>query len=402
MPAPAPTLFQNGYTNNDFPALLPFTEGGLGSPYQGAISFEPFGPNVKISFGPNSRFESIEELFDDINGTPFNSGGPRTYVRRFRVLVKKTYDDNPAVRQHRTANLAGPVAICQCPGVPVPYAPYIPYRQEEWDLKALAVNISAARELKDDHQSWIVTVTYSTEMPPGGPTYGQTVMPWHAAGNQSNPWQLPVVKEYETESYTEYPLHDLDGRPFLDSAGRPFNPTIPVVRGDRVLSLTRNERATTYESPARPAYEYSSNTVSILGSPPGYAYCLGSRAQQCWLGSTEFFRVTYKIVLRKKKTAADGTVTPAFNPQKVLNAGMYQRAFLFGVVPGVPKIIPIIKFGMPVSGPVLLDENGFEQTNMRDIQDPVTGENYNEPSPTYRYFKVMEQTDLTQLLLPGG
>lgn len=389
-----PSFVSNGFTNLGFSGPPSFSEGDLGSPYQGGVSFDPY-VGFKLSFGPNSPYADVEELFDEISGTPFNAGGARTYIRRFRVRVKKTAHATEAT--HETAIYAGPVAVCQCPGIPVPYAPYIPYRQEEWDLKALAIMIFAARENPGDHQSWIVTVTYSTEMPPGGPTYGLTKMPWHVAGNQSNPWELPVVKEYDSETYTEYPLHDLKGRPFLDAAGRPFNPTIPVLKGDRVLTLTRNERF--YET-RLVDYDFTYNKTKFLGRDVGYAFCMGSRGQQCWLGPTEFFRVTYKILLRRKKTSVDGTVSPAFNPQKALNAGMYQKATLFGIA--VPSIVPIIRHGQQVSAPVLLDLDGKEQTTMRNVTDPTTGQVYNEPVPTYRYFDVLEEAELNDLLTTGG
>lgn len=398
---PTPFLVGNSYTNQSIGAQREYPYDFVDSPGyvlpsaptgQGNISVtDVFAPNVKITFGAFAIWEDIEELFQGRNGTPFNSNGPREYTRRFRVRVK-------ANQVNERAKLAGPVHICSCPGIPTPFAPYIPYRKEEWDLKALAVRITAEQEHTDDSQCWIVTVYYSTDMPPGGPTFGYTAMPWITLGNQTNPWQLPPVLEYDTESYMDYPVTDLNGQPYTDAAGRPFQSPPGVLRGDRVLTITRNERF--YETRLE-QYDFVTNLISFKGYDRGYAFCMGSRATETWLGPTKFWRVTYKVMLRKKIQLSDGSFVKAFNPQKVLNAGMYQRANIFGFV--IPQLgtVPIIRFGQQVSQPVLLNEDGVEQKVMINFAKPGGGF-FSIPKPTYMYFTDYREVDLNQLLTTGG
>lgn len=387
------------YFNRDElgPAVLPFSEAGRGAPYNGPIRVEPFGPGFQVQFGPKDQFQSIEELFDQRTGTPFAASGPRTYTRRFRVIVKTT-------ALFPNAILMGPVAICNCPGLPVPYAPYIPYRVQEWDLDALAVSISAEQELKDDSQSWIVTVQYSTEMPPGGPTYGFTQMPWFDTGNQHLPWNLPIVQEYDGETYTEYPICDLDGRPFVNAAGTPFSPPVGLLRGDRVLTITRNERF--FETRAED-YVFVSNLLPFKGRDPGYCLCTPPRAVEMWLGATRFWRVTYKIIMKKKlaSVAGPGGFTPGFQPVQILNAGLYQKMNLW-IPPGVPVpvpnlTVPIIRFGNKVSLPVLLDEDGLEQRNTIAIPGGGGVPAGVTLKPTFIPFNGYRLVDLNQLLLTG-
>lgn len=396
MPLPAPPIpFSNTHTTSALSSiLLPFS-GGI-SPYAGAVEFDPTAPAMKIMFGSQSPYAEIEELFDQRSGIPFQGNGTRTYNRRFRVRLK-------SLTEFPRANLLGPVAIASCPGIPIPYAPYIPYRPEEWDYKALAIMIQCDQELSDDSQTWIVTVSYSTEMPPGGPTFGNTRMPWFSNGTQSNPWFLPVVKEYDTESYAEYATVDLDSKPFVNAADTPI-PGPPIMRGDRVLTITRNERL--YESRST-SYEFTTNTNNFSPAgpgggatyPPGYAYCQGSRAQEVWLGPTKFWRVTYKILLRRRIRLADGTYNSKFSPIKILNAGMYEKASYFTRFGSFPISVPISKMGHQVSNPVLLDATGKEQTS-RFPAGPAA--NAGQLIPTYLYFRILEETNLNDLLNTGA
>lgn len=366
----------------------------------GGFTEDVFRPGVKVLFpAQGSPYVDIEELFQERRGVAFSAHGPREYVRRFRVRMRRNWPSNE--RGLPTSFLHGPVAVCSCPGLPRPYSPYIPYRREEVDLKALAVHIQAEQEHGDDAQCWIVTVNYSTDMPPGGPTLGKTFMPWKTNGNQNNPWDLPPVLEYDTDSYTEYPIHDLYGRPFLDSAGRPHNPPPGVLKGDRVLTITRNERF--YED-REEDFLFVVNSVTFKKSPPGYAFCTGSRAVESWLGPTKFWRVTYKVILRRRRVLANddlNNTNPPFSPIPLLNAGYHQKLSLFGQALNDVHTIPIMRFGVPTPVPVLLDENGLRQTATRPVKDPVSGQTTQELIPTYKNFHIHRSVDLNQLLIPG-
>lgn len=387
MPLPAPPVaFGNSYTNVTNTGTLTWSEEGNGTPYNGGINFEPSGVAFKIVFGAASPFADIEELFSGRTGVPWSANQGRSYIRKFRVRTKTTTDFNNAV-------LLGPVFIATCPGLPRPYSPYIPYRKEEWDLKALAVNIQCDQELGDDSQSWIVTISYSTDMPAGGPRFGQTYLGWITYGDQNNPWMIPPVLEYDGEVYTDYPATDILGKAYQDTVGRPFNPPRGVMRGDRVLTITRNEQF--FEDRAED-YVFKVNSVPFKGYQIGYCLSFPPRASEQWLGPTKFWRVTYKVLMRKRIKLLDGTYNSPFSPAKVLNAGMYQKRTLFvpgvGVLP-ITGIAPIIRFGMQVSAPVLLNSSGQEETQI----DPITG----QLKQTYLSFDDYESADLNQLLISG-
>lgn len=384
-----PTAFSNSATfrvvsDSIYPdnTSLPFSANGA-SPYQGDIRFDPSSHELKIVFGGNSPFQDVEELFAGRTGVPFSAGAARTFVRKFRVKTITRGEFPKSI-------LMGPNAIASCPGIPKPFSPYIPYRVEEWDYNALAVNIQCDQELNDESSTWIVTVNYSTDMPPGGPTFGNTGIGWEFSGNQVRPWDIPIVKEYDGETYTDYPISDLNGKPFIDTADRPFVSPPGVLKGDRVLTITRNELF--FENRVED-YVYKVNKAMFINKyPPGYAFSFPPRAVQAWLGPIMYWKVTYKILLRKALLFANLESNSAFSPIKILNAGLYQKGNWLGVaLPGT--IAPISKFGHQVTSPVLLDANGLEQKTI----DLVTG----KLKAVYLSFDVYESADFDQLLLTG-
>ncbi len=324
-----------------------------GSFGQAGINSDVFRPGTMVVFGDQSPFRSVEELYTSRPGTPFSSTGPRTYTRRFRVMVK-------------TSEI-GASFVCRCPGLPEPFAPYIPARRFEYDPYARAVNISADTEKDDDWQAWVVVVQYSTEMPAWGPLFGKIKLGWDTVnGIQNKPWLLPPVIETDTETFTDYPLVDLDNLPYTDAAGRPFRPAPGFQAGYKAITITRNEKD--FDTRTED-YILVTNSSEFRKAPTGYALCLGPRATEVYLGTQKYHRVTYRVLLKKREKLKDGTFSPGWNPVNILNAGMYQRASLFGApLPANFGLVPIVKFGVQVTDPVLLDDDGKE---LVDVTKPT-------------------------------
>src|SRR5207245_480029 len=109
----------------------------------------------------------------------------------------------------------------------------------ECDPACFAISISARREFQDDWQSWVVTVTYSTEAPEEGMDFF-TQWPTDLLGPQNNPWEeRPVLKCSIEELQVAEPF-DLDGKPFWSSAKRPLSPAPTFPDPVVVYKFTRN------------------------------------------------------------------------------------------------------------------------------------------------------------------
>lgn len=361
-------------TNGNF-----FLFDGAGNTFtQGGIPNDIFGPNFIVKFSDPSPFRSVEELWFDRAGTPMRTDLHRVYVRHFRVLVK--------------SKMFGPGFICRCPGLPVPYAPYIPYRVEEYDPQARAIQIEAAQDpqsKQDDWQSWIVTVSYSTEMPLWGHLFGKQKLGWdYIDGVQNKPWLITPHKEWDTETFTVYPFVDLDNKPYQNAAGQPFQPPHGVTKGFKTVTITRYEKD--FET-RNEDYVYVSNESDFLGSPKGYALCLGPRAQEMFIGTIKYHKVTYRVQLKKRISLGAGNYTDGFNPVRILNQGMYQKASFFGqAIPG-GGLAPIVRFGHQATHPVLLTTTGLEKTE-RNADGFIL--------PNYIERKEYREVDLNVLLNP--
>lgn len=349
---------------------------------QGPLDGDNFRPGRQIFFDSiDPYFLSIEELFEGKTGTPFSASGVRKYTRRFLVIVK--------------TNLLGPAGVSSCPGVPMPFAPYTPNRREEWDLLAVAVDISADQADRDDWQKWIVTVQYSTEVPPGGPTFLKTGLGNARSGTQQNPWDEPPAVEADVENETTYPVQDLDGKAYTNSADQPFTPPYARPSGYRVYTATRNEKKADFETRLED-YVYVVNSTTWKGYQPGYVLCTGGRGPLLYRGAVPFYRVTYKFLCKKRVQLPDGTFTPGWQP-RILDAGMFQRDTLFGIAAIPDTLVPIVQFGHQVNQPVLLDGNGLVQTEKYDMSYPIVALR-GKLKPKYRDFKDFRSVELNDLI----
>lgn len=350
--------------------------------HKGWDPYDRLTPATQINLCNNRYFESIEELFDG-EGTPFDSNNVRTYVRRFRVKCRYT--------------TMGPAAVCACPGIPMPYAPYIPGRSLEWDPYARAVRISARREKGGDNEfsSWIVQVDYSTQMPEGGPVPpSQIGLGFEGLGVQNKPWDLPPSLEWDPETTTTTPLADKDGKPFLNSALQPIYPAPPVEEGVAVLVVKRNWKFNSlYQSRLHvEKFSHVVNSTAFVGASKGQVLSLPPKAVERYLGPLRYWEVTYRLKFKKGPVGWKGWLEHLFTHDtwqpKLLDAGMYEIRNLWGVPDPAKRLIPIFRGGVQVTQPVPL-KNG----RAADPTEPIGADNWLR----FRYYA---EEDFTDIVLP--
>jgi hypothetical protein len=313
-------------------------------------------------------FRQVEELPFGRRGRPFSHSQVRTYTRRWRVLLKPGYRDY------------GPVAVIQAPGLPWPYSVYVSANGVEYDEAALLVDYDAEQEDQDDWQRWIVTGTYSTDLGDTGPNF-KTLYGNSGIGPQNNPELERPTIEWDSEETVEAPQFDLDGRPFVNSAGQPFTPapTFPV--GNPVLVIVRNVKR--YDSRTYNKYAFAVNDDMFLGNPPGTCQCVPPRAKLMYRGAITYHRVTFRIRIKTNETVdADGVtlVRETWQP-KILDAGMYQKETRW-YLPSFGDLTPIYdKQGHAMTQPTLLDGNGRAQA-------PVVGpDGIARKTPVWIYYR---------------
>ena len=307
---------------------------------------------------------AMNEIYAGREGTGFsaNSRYARSYVRKFRARIDpldpdgELYDDTDVLADKR---------------LPRPFGAYV----SNWsglgkaDINALAVDFQAAREFADDWQTWIVTVRYSTDVPPGGPDFR-----FNFAGTQFGedlfdedlphfrPWiQLPEY-EWSAVEATTAKQWDRNGKPFLNSAGQPFAPAPTVEIAYPMLTITRNEE--TYEPSMVSAWAFAVNAADFMGYPAGCVQHLPPTCKVMWEGGQKYYRVTRKLRFKPEEFIDvfdfDTTVVenqraswqPAF-----LDAGYYQLSD--PALVGPVSVVPIYRQAHRVSNqPALLNGAG--------------------------------------------
>lgn len=309
---------------------------------------------IKIGQGV---FLKVEELIDTRYGSPFNMGeGPREYTRVWLVVVND-----------RTL---GAGMICRAPGIPAPWSSYMSPDGIEFDDLAVLVRLEAKRKEDDTHYHWIVTATYSTNVPEGG-IPALTAFGSDTRGSQNQPWLERPVIEWDWEETTETPSRDLDGKPYVNSAKMPFAPapTFPASRS--VLVIHRNERSWSRDLASKYAHAVSSDVFA--GAAPGCAQSYPPRCKMMNRGSLQFYRITYRIrfglpklndlsvpgaPLNREAAEKKLLELQPFQPE-ILDQGTHQLQ----TIPGSPfegKPVQIHRYAHPVTRDVLLDGAGRE------------------------------------------
>lgn len=332
----------------------------------------------------NTLFARPAELVHEgREGTPFNASGERTYTAQFQVEALR-----PDVVE---------IAVCACPGNPLPYSPH------PSDLAALCVSLKARLKVKTDWKWWIVTATWSTKMPDGGPVTDGTSAdrPDEQQARQNNPEMEPPDIEWDFETASRAPAADLDLNPFVNSAKQPYTPAVTFEYADAVLSITRNEND--YNRATAAAYSFAVNKFKFLDAAPGCVQCLPPKAKLQYKGSISYYRVSYR--LRFGEMLDDGTLRP-WDPAQILDAGLMQLA----LVPGSKDkwaITPILgPGGQAISQPVCLDGKGRQSKPIRiknggPLKPDGTRDDIWIVKQAYNSYRLRRKLDFANLLRNG-
>jgi hypothetical protein len=319
--------------------------------------------------------EDVQEIDVKRPGTPFNHGGHREYVRRFRVRVSN--------------KLLTAAEIC-FPGHPVPrrYERYRSMMGDVHDWAALCVRLSADTEHDDDWQYWIVTADFSTNIPTGQFDTGGTGGVGDQGGSSNKPEDEPPDVEWDYEVGHWAPPKDLSSpkpKPFLNSAGQPYVPAEKVELANAKLIYSRNESTWLREDTT--AWAYVVNSDEFLGARPGMVLCLPPKAKLSYRGGIPYYRVTYQFRFHPYTDIPKHPDSKDHNWQyEILDTGLMKRV----EIPGVPGkiLVPIRKGNSVVTQPVCLNGAGVEAAI-----DPDTG----LVIPFYNFYTVYKEKSFASL-----
>ena len=122
-------------------------------------------------------------------------------------------------------------------------------------------NLSAAQESGNDGKFWQVTANYDNNISEEDEQDAQ----------QEDPLQRAPKYRIEWGQYTKILERDIDGLPIQNTAGDKFDPPLEDEDSRLVVTVTRNESASAFNSIVGLAYDYKNtvNSDTFLGQPPG-------------------------------------------------------------------------------------------------------------------------------------
>lgn len=321
----------------------------------------------------NPFFISVDELPYGREGVPFSADSSREYTRRYRVRVRNQF--------------MSAWSVARAPLLPIPFAPYLDETATERDLFCLLIRRRAVQENGDDWESWIVEDNYSTKLPERGPfDAGQP-------GDQNNPADEPPEIEWDQEIVHQVPYVDLNGVPYLNSAGMAFTPAPVQSKAYPILHFSFNTLR--FDVDMASDYAYALNEDTFLGRTKGLVQCLPIKAKLTWRGQMSHWKVHVQFrFYATTPLPADPTKGPVpkvigigsilgqnnmstFQPL-LLDQGLMQYSFddVGGTYNldsnGNPFVVPIMgKAGVAISQPVCLDGSGRKAKPARYIPSPL-------------------------------
>lgn len=245
------------------------------------------------------------------------------------------------------------------PGLPQPYSVYTytfkydaPAGSYTTIVDEAMVLVQMDVRLKEDNPDpfhhYIVTCRYSTQVPDTRVEY------------TDNPTKNPCRLEWDVETVTAPMEKDLDGRPFLNSAGQPFTPTPMFEQGRPVATLTNVMWAGAVTAALIESWCYVCNEDTFLGEEKGRWLALPPKCDPFHVGNVMYFRMTRKLKLAP--TRQDGT-KEKWDKVQILNKGVCRRNNVEGT-DNYNKPVPIYGPGGPITQPVLLDTEGQPLTGL--------------------------------------
>lgn len=326
------------------------------------------------------RIMQVAELYTDKSGEPFDAkSAHRSYTTKFRVLIKSDDNANRMITEPEILSDAR---------LPKPYAGYRSNLSgDRVDLNALVVHIHIAREFPDDWLSWIVTVQYSTEMPPGGPNY-KYEFPGDANSPNNKPWLEKPEWDWDSMEETRVRPFDRAGRRRTNSIGDAFIPIPTIKETIPVLVVTRNFETWTHDNMLEWTNAVNNGDADGKLPPAGLAQCMAPLVKRMWRGNVPYFRVTFRIKIRED----DGEVTSVGNasytfeslPRNGWQPVSLNSGFYYSPDTGTTKIPILNSHGVRVSQPEPLADSGLRLAF--------------GASPIYIGFEDFPYMDMTEIL----
>lgn len=271
--------------------------------------------------------------------------GSRLYQNRLRVLTTHAYVGPAAV----LSALVGVGVVLGASYVyPLPEISFNSVFPTEQDTGSFIQLINVQQETEDGKQ-WVVTIGY-------GP-----FDIWHELGNTNatfgsfNPLDFPAIVRWQTAKYHRYYPQDINGFPYINTAGDPLEN--PPEREESTQCLTLILWTPTYSEPFAQSYRDTVNSDAFLGFPPNTVKCKDIDGERFYTSDYGYvWRVKYEFEIRQLVLTDQNGISTTYGWQAlVLNAGY--RAF--GGATGVAgPIAPIVLGGIPVANPVILQPDG--------------------------------------------
>lgn len=353
-----------------------------------------------------------DEDYDGRSGVVYSLEGNRSYTRIFKVKV--------------LLKEMSSVAVCLCPYLPKPMSLYSivvqvpeglarPSRPVliEQDPLALLTEMSAEPMVKGDWQIWLVTCKYNTH-------FGTRTDNPSKSSNDPSIEIADVAWGHET--IREARPRDLNGAPYITTAGQPYSPAITYPVDYPTLSFSRNELS--FNAGIANQYAHTLNLDTFLGYPPGTAIVESPDSVQKNKGLLRYQRTSYKMKFRALQKGGKfilpklNVILPIYDldtqeflgykafpnttdlvdswqPLEIMK-GMYRRGGSrpndLAEVKGLP--VPIFRFGQQVHHDVLLNDIG-DESKPTDPNDPGT-------TPVwYKQFINHRSTSFADLLKNG-
>jgi hypothetical protein len=255
----------------------------------------------------------------------------------------------------------------------------------EIDTGSYVQSINMARD-GDDGKQWTVTVNY-------GPfDLNHDAGSSEVSNGSLNPAEMAPQVEWGTAKYeVSFPL-DINGNPYLNTAGDPLENPPKQEESRLTLDFVRNEL--TYNPAYANSYADTINTDSFLGYQQYQVKCKSITGKRIYSADYGFYwEVHYAFEFRNKTfpnfNAQGNTQTFGFQ-ELVLNAGLRQ----LDLSQNPPALKQILINGSPITSPVALAQNG---TILNNTWYQTTGEN---PTPYYLTFTNFPQSTFANLNIP--
>ena len=251
-----------------------------------------------------------------------------------------------------------------------------------------------------------ITYTFSSKSPPGGPK----------PSNMDPTLMLPRYV-WRRDEKTKALQKDFDfrdatpqGKPIVNSAGRPFRTALMISKKNAVCVITRNELS--YNAPAMIGYWDRVNSATFWGQPKGCVLCAGILATKVWQrfgsGTLGYWEISYELHFTYPYSTALGTAPPNMVEDNGPSEGTD------GWVEAVLDVGNCVKSTAGTSGGTgapagqvqvnqLTDVNGFAMGSDHPLDghgNLLSADDIANGMYHYRYFWIHLYADLNALNLP--